>query len=175
MKQKTLLITILFAVLFCVSFVFLFTYFQSQRQVAAEEPPIHKEIPLPEVSFTDANGNKLPEDEIRKGKVILMFLMMDCRHCVSEVAFVNQLITKRNDIKLYGIISVGDKKKELEIASAKFPINILYDDSLLFVKLGIKHVPIKIYLEDGVIKKAWDGASIDETKKAGFVDWLKGI
>lgn len=101
--------------------------------------------------------------------------MTDCRYCESETAFVNELIIKRKDIKFYGIVSTGDKKKELEIASAKFPINILYDDSLLFVKLGINRVPIKIYLEDGVIKKAWDGASIDETKKAKFVDWLEGV
>ncbi len=175
MKQKTFLITILFAVLFCISFVFLFMYFQSQQQLAAQEPPIKKEIPLPEVTFSDINGNKLPEDEIKKGKVVLMFIMTDCQYCESEAVFVNQLMTKRKDIKFYGIISVGDKKKELEVASAKFPINILYDDSLLFVKLGIDRVPIKIYLEDGVIKKAWGGASDDEAKKAKFISWLEGI
>lgn len=175
MKQKTILITVLFAVLFCISFVFLFMYFQSQRQAAAEEPPIKKEIPLPEVSFSDAEGNKLPEDEIRKGKVILMFLMTDCDYCREEAAFVNQLITNRKDIKFYGILLIGDKKEDLEVDSVKFPINIFYDDSLLAVKLGINRVPIKIYLEDGVIKKAWDGASIDETKKARFVSWLEGV
>jgi len=179
MKQKTFLFAVLFVVMFCVSFVFLFMYFQSQRQLAAEESPTQKgvpqEIPLPEVSFSDANDNKLPEDEIRKGKVVLIFLMTDCHYCESETAFVNQLITKRNDIKFYGIISVGDKKKQLEIASTKYPINVVYDDSLLFAKLGINRVPIKIYLENGVIKKAWDGASNDETKKAKFISWLEGI
>jgi len=175
MKQKTLLITILFAVLFCVSFVILFKHFQMKRQLAAGEPRIQKEIPLPDVSFSDVNGNKLPEDEIRKGKVVLMFLMTDCHYCESEATFVNQLITKRNDIKFYGIISGGDKRKQLETASAKFPISVLYDDSLLAVKLSITKVPIKIYLEDGVIKKAWGGASVDETRKAEFVSWLEGV
>ncbi len=61
--------------------------------------------------------------------------MTDCHYCESEATFVNQLITKRNDIKFYGIISVGDIQKQLEIASAKFPINILYDDLKAFEKL----------------------------------------
>lgn len=138
MQHKKNLFAVLFVVLFCVSFVFLFMYFQSQRQIAAEEPPIKKEIPLPEISFSDANDNKLPEDEIRTGKVVLIFLMTDCHHCQSEAEFLNQLAAKRKDIKFYGIISLGDKKKQLEIASTKYPMPVVYDDSRLFAKYKYK-------------------------------------
>lgn len=72
MKQKPLLIAVLFAVLICVSFVFLFMYFQSHRQLAAEEMPIQKaisqEIPLPEVSFIDATAINYPKMKSEKAK-----------------------------------------------------------------------------------------------------------
>lgn len=73
------------------------------------------------------------------------------------------------------LFRLGDKQKDLAAAAAKFPMDILYDDSLLAVKLSIDRVPIKIYLEDGVIKKVWGGASIDENKRAEFVSWLNCI
>ena len=74
MKRKPLLIAVFLTVLFCVSFVVLFLHFQSRQQLAAAEPQVKADMPLPDVTFSDAKGNQIPENDIKKGKVVMVFL-----------------------------------------------------------------------------------------------------
>jgi hypothetical protein len=38
--------------------------------------------------------------------------------------------------------------------------------------MGINRVPIKAYLEHGIIKKGWMGAVRSDKSKASFIEWL---
>jgi hypothetical protein len=64
----------------------------------------------------------------------------------------------------------------LREARRKFPFEVFYDRGFkLAGQLGIKRVPIKIFVDNGVIKKSWGGATVDEKAKADFIRWLAEV
>ncbi|MGI9055830.1 MAG: hypothetical protein ACR2F2_08525, partial [Pyrinomonadaceae bacterium] len=81
------------------------------------------------------------------------------------------------DVTFYGVTSFGKPEETLTEAQKKFPyFDVYYDaESLLALQLKITKVPIKIYLEDGIIKKVWGGATISEEKKSEFINWLENV
>ncbi len=173
---KWIVMTILVAILFCGSFV----YFYTKQAVESNSPTAgvekKNENPLPEAKLFSIENELLSDDILRKGKVILIFVSPTCDACHTEGEFLKGLLEKRNDVKFYGVTSFGKAKESLESSEGKFPFKVLYDgDSLLAIGLGIKKVPIKIYLEDGIIKKVWGGATTDETKKQEFISWLEKV
>ncbi|MBZ5554699.1 MAG: redoxin family protein [Acidobacteriia bacterium] len=132
--------------------------------------------PLPEAHLVDLQGVRLENRAFRSGKVILVFVTPNCNACKTEARFLNPLVKKRNNIDFIGVISFGDKKSSLEAAQALFPFKVFYDDDFrLALKLGITRVPIKIFLEDGIMKKAWGGATTEEGSKEEFLRWLDAI
>ena len=57
-----------------------------------------------------------------------------------------------------------------------FPFRIFYDEGDSFVStMGINRVPVKVFLEDGIIKKGWIGAALTDQAKQSFVEWLDGV
>jgi hypothetical protein len=59
------------------------------------------------------------------------------------------------------------------MAQAKYALAPFYDrGSNLSRSLDIYEVPIKVFLEDGVIKKVWLEATSSEQKQAEFKAWL---
>lgn len=173
---KLILITVFFAGVFCVSFVYFYTEQSTKNDSISAEIEKKNEKPLPEAKFFNLNNEILSDEELRKGKVILVFVSPTCDACQSESEFLKDLIHKREDIKFYGIVSFGKAKETLEVAESKYPFEMFYDaEALLTLNLKITKVPIKIYLEDGIIKKVWGGATTDESKKQEFINWLEKI
>lgn len=126
--------------------------------------------------MVDEDNQLLPDATLRKGKVVLVFVTPDCEACMRESQFLRTVVGKRNDVPFYGVVSFGDPNVALREAKEKFPFKVFYDKNLgLSGQLGIKHVPIKLYVEDGVIKKSWGGATVDESKQAEFVSWLESL
>ncbi len=83
---------------------------------------------------------------------------------------------KGNKVHFYGVISYGDKASSLRAAEQKFPFKTFFDENFqLAGALGITRVPVKLYVEDGVMKKVWGGATNDEQKKTAFVQWLDAL
>ena len=67
-------------------------------------------------------------------------------------------------------------ESSLRDAKAMFPFKVFYDRGFrLAGQLGIKRVPIKIFVDDGVIKKSWGGATIDDKAQRDFVRWLTEV
>ena len=167
---------IFFAILFCASFVYFYTKQQIEKNSPTSGVEKNSEKPLPEAKLISHDSEILFDDKIRKGKVILIFISPSCEACVLESDFLRSLIRKRSDISFYGVVSFGNFHDVLESAEKKFSFPVYYDgDSMLALKLGIIKVPIKIYLEDGVIKKVWGGATVSEEKKFEFINWLENI
>ena len=44
-----------------------------------------------------------------------------------------------------------------------------------FTRLGIKRVPIKLFVENGIIRKSWGGATVQQDKQDEFLSWLKQL
>lgn len=167
----------LLSLLFCSSFVFFYHRAQKQAQASGTTRAAVADRPLPEARLVGASGEALSHQALRKGRVVLIFMTPECEACQTEADFLGTLLNERRDTKFYGVISFGDKDTVLREAGEKgFPFEVLYDDGFrLAGRLGINRVPVKIFLEDGVIKKAWGGASADEEKKAAFVQYLDSL
>lgn len=163
-------LALLFVVVFCASFVVFYT--RNNRKVAVKAP-VDSGKQLPSAELIDEFNKQLPESDLRKGRVVLVFVTADCDACEKESEFLKDLVHKRPDVRFYGVISFGDMESSLKLAKTKFPFAVFYDRGFrLAGQLGINRVPIKIFVDNGIIKKSWGGATVDEKAKADFATWL---
>ncbi|MGH7890170.1 MAG: TlpA family protein disulfide reductase, partial [Thermodesulfobacteriota bacterium] len=159
-------------VIFCLSFVYFYVKYQDSKD-NLKTPYILTESALnnyiPELILSDINENKLSREELLSGKVMLVYVSPKCVACIHESEFLSHEIERRRDVHFYGVIPFGDEKTTLENAKSKYPFKVYYDkENTGFNKLGIDRIPIKIYLENGVIKKTWGGSSVNEETKQAF-------
>ena len=166
-------LAILFVVVFCAAFVVFFT--RNNRTKAAADP-VNAGNSLPAADLIDESNQTLAESQLKNGRVILVFISADCDACLRESEFLKGLVSKRADVRFYGVISFGAMESSLREAKGEFPFQVFYDRGFrLANQLGIKKVPIKIFVDNGVIKKSWGGATIDDKKKADFIRWLDEV
>ena len=166
-------LALLFVVVFCVAFVIFYT--RNNRSVAAREP-VNSGKSLPDGDLVDESNQPLTNSELKSGKVVLVFVTADCDACFKESEFLRNVVGKRTDVRFVGVISFGDMESSLRDARQKFPFKVFYDRGFqLAGQLGIKRVPVKIYVDNGIITKSWGGATIDEKAQADFVRWLTEV
>lgn len=166
-------IALLFVVVFCVAFVVFYT--RNSRNAVAREP-VNSGKSLPDGNLVDESNQPFPNSELKSGKVVLVFITSDCDACFRESEFLRNVVGKRTDVRFVGVISFGDMESSLREARQKFPFKVFYDRGFqLAGHLGIKRVPVKIYVDNGIIKKSWGGATIDEKAQADFVRWLTDV
>ena len=166
-------VAFIFTLTFCVGFVFFYAR-EKENAAAKTRPPSGK--PLPPAELVDEENRVLPDSALRQGRAILVFVTPDCEACHRESEFLQTVADKRGDVTFYGVISFGDKDEALREAKGKFPFKVYFDQHLrLGGALGINRVPIKLYVEDGVIKKSWGGATVEDEKRAEFVNWLEQL
>lgn len=162
---------------FCAGFVFFYTRMQRSQVLQGDSNPkslINK--PLPRAQLIDTNGSKIDEQILRRGKVILIFVTTDCDACLKESKFLATILGKRSDVSFYGLVPFG-KNSEASPASEKvFPFRVFYDEGNSFVQsMGINRVPVKVFLEDGIIKKGWIGAAMTDQSKRAFLQWFDSL
>src|SRR5215813_7182668 len=147
--------------LFCSSFVFIFTRMEKSAASAfITSSKVGR--PLPQASLVDLRGQPLPDENLRTGRVMLVFVSLECNACQKETQFLKTVVGKRDDIRYYGVASLGSTKPDEE-AEKEFPFKLYFDKGMrLATGLGITKIPIKVFVEDGMIKKAWGGASSEE-------------
>ena len=163
-------LAIIFVLVFCGGFVYFYRrQLSSQAQVGSGKQ-------LPSSQLIDESNQLLPDAELRHGRLILVFVTPDCEACSKESQFLKSVVGRRSDVPFLGVISFGDQNQVLREAREKFPFKVFYDQNFkLAGGLGIKRVPIKLFVENGTIVKSWGGATIDEESKAAFVQWLDGL
>jgi hypothetical protein len=168
-------VTFFLATVFGIGFVFFYNRIQRSQ---AETPNPSKSLidkPLPQAALVDIYGTKVDEQLLRRGRVVVVFLTMDCDACVTEGKFLQTLIGRRKDVSFYGVIPFG-KPESPEVAEKMFPFRVFYDESNSFVSnMGINRVPVKVFLDAGIIKKGWIGAAATDKAKASFVEWLDSL
>lgn len=163
-------------VVFCAGFV----YFYSRIQRSKAEPPEPSrsliDKPLPHAELMDVNGARVDERILRKGRVVLVFVTKDCDACAAESKFLQTVLDRRKDVTFYGLIPFGPRPETPDEAAKMFPFEVFYDEGDSFVlTMGINRVPVKVFLEDGIIKKGWIGAALTDKARASFVEWLDGL
>lgn len=103
-------------------------------------------------------------------------MMPDCQPCDQENGFLKTVADSRKDVTFFYVIPFGNKDQVLKAAQSKYALDPFYDDgSNLSKKLQVYQVPIKVFLEDGIIKKVWLDATVDSQRQAEFKDWLNGL
>ncbi|HET8781474.1 MAG TPA: hypothetical protein VFM63_03575 [Pyrinomonadaceae bacterium] len=165
-------LAVLFVVVFCGGFVYFYMRQQAQRNAAPAQAASGK--PLPQAQLIDESNQVLPDSELRRGKLILVFVTTECDACMRESDFLRTVVGKHNNMRFYGVVSFGDKDTSLREGKEKFPFKLFYDQQhLLAGGLGVVRVPIKLFVEDGVIKKSWGGATVADDAKESFAKWLE--
>lgn len=102
--------------------------------------------------------------------------MTDCEPCDDENSFLKTVMDSRKDVSFIYVIPFGNKRQALQLAQNKYAAETFYDSgSMLSRSLELYQVPIKVFLEDGVIKKVWLDATDNEQKQVEFKDWLRKL
>lgn len=181
MTKRWLSITgiVLFLVaVFCAGFLFSYHRIQRLQNVQAEAVASSRSLidkPLPRAQLIDVNGMKVDEQILRRGRVVLVFVTTDCDACLAESKFLQTILSRRKDVSFYGLLPFGKAPDSAHIEK-KFPFRVFYDEGNSFVQsMGINRVPVKVFLEDGIIKKGWIGAALSDQAKTSFVDWFDSL
>jgi peroxiredoxin len=169
------------AAVFCAGFVFFYNRIQrtkaeAKAEAASDSPKSLINKPLPQAQLVDARGAKVDEHVLRTGRVILVFVTTDCDACATEGKFLQTLVDRRKDVTFYGLVPFGTRPDSPDDAEKMFPFKLFYDEENSFVQtMGINRVPVKVFLEDGIIKKGWIGAAQTDKAKSSFTEWLDGL
>jgi hypothetical protein len=164
-------------VIFGVSFFFFYKRAESKlpKQPLILTPAVINQ-PLPQADLVNLSGQQLADEKLRKGKVVLVFTLIECEPCNEENEFLKTVIGSRKDVTFIYVIPFGVRDNALKLAQNKYVVETFFDEhSMLSRSLQIYQVPIKIFLENGIIKKTWIDSSFDDTRKAEFKAWLGGV
>jgi hypothetical protein len=132
--------------------------------------------PLPAADLVNLSGTRLSDERLRHGKVVLVFTLTTCKPCDQENEFLKTVINIRNDISFFYVIPMGIKTEVLRQAQDKYCLETFFDQgSMLAKKLEVYQVPIKVFLEDGIIKKIWVEATVTNQRRSEFQNWLNGL
>jgi hypothetical protein len=96
---------------------------------------------------------------------------------LKEGRFLESIIEKYKNLRFYGALVFG-RDRSLSQVEGKFPANLklFVDEDFLLVKaLEVRSVPLKIYLENGVIKKIWSGTATNQQIEGMFLKDLDEI
>lgn len=175
--KRIITLSVFIVLLFCASFVFFFQRAQKQSQASAAAPSARTDKALPQAHLFDQSGAPFNDEALRKGKVVLIFMTLECGACRTEAEFLTTIVGKHPDVSYYGVLSTGEKRVVLQEAAEKnLLFKMLYDDGFeLAGQLGIRRVPVKLFLKDGIMKYTWGGATTDEEKKAAFIQYLDDL
>lgn len=174
---KVLGIGLILIAVFGVSFFFF--YKKAQKDLPKQPLILTSAVinqPLPKANLVNISGKPLDDEKLRRGKVVLVFTMTDCKPCDDENEFLKTVIGSRQDVSFIYVIPFGIKDEALKAAQGKYAAETFFDNgSMLSRSLQLYQVPIKVFLENGIIKKTWLDATFDDQAQAEFKDWLKGL
>ena len=163
---------------FCAGFVFFYTRMQRSQAETPQPPPSKSLIdkPFPHAQLVDINGTAVDEQILRTGRVVVVFVTTDCDACANESKFLEPLVGRRSDVTFYGLVPFGPRPKSPAEAEKMFPFKIFFDQTSSFIAtMGINRVPVKVFLENGVIKKGWIGAALTDKDQKSFIEWLETL
>lgn len=181
-STKILSASSLLLAVFCVSFYFF--YKRAEKDLPKQDIPKQPLIltpsvinqPLPTADLVDISGKRLDDQRLRRGKVVLVFTLIECPPCDQQNDFLKVTVSDRKDISFIYVIPFGIKDNALKAAQSKYAFETFFDEhSMLSRSLQVYQVPLEIFLEDGIIKKTWVDFPMDDQKRAEFKQWLSSL
>jgi peroxiredoxin len=123
--------------------------------------------PLPDCRLTElGRSREVDAGELRKGRVLLVYLTTDCRHCFKEAEIISRLRREvPPEVKIYGVAieskrAVEDFARQVDLT---FPV-LLDDGARLVQSFDIHNFPTKFLVEDGIVTHYWRGTTRDEAE-----------
>jgi len=176
-STKTLGIALILIAVFCVSFYFF--YKRAQKDPPKQDLILTSAVinqPLPKSNLVNISGKPLGDERLRQGKIVLVFMMPDCKPCDQENEFLKTVAGSRKDVSFFYVLPFGNKDQVLKLAQSKYALEPVYDNGSNVAKtLEIYQVPIKVFLEDGIIKRTWIDATVTSEKQTEFKNWLRAL
>lgn len=169
------------ALIFCSTFIvacaaFLLLAHKADRHIdtgPVNVPPLMNK-PLPTANLVDSSGARLEDSVLRHGKVVLVFVAPKCPACDTEIAFLKSVISQHSNVSFVGVVSFGVGDELPEGFEKEFPFKLYMDkEPRLAGALGLYRVPIKVFLENGIIRKSWKGSTTNEAERVAFAKWLE--
>ena len=159
---------------------FTFALYKRTPHQAAKQPLILTSAAinqaLPPAELVNISGTRLDDQRLRHGKVVLVFTLTSCKPCDQENEFLKTAISNRKDINFFYVIPMGVKADVLREAQEKYAFETFFDEgSMLAKKLEVYQVPLKVFLQDGVIKKTWVEATVTAQRQSDFKAWLSNL
>ncbi|MCI0339327.1 MAG: hypothetical protein L0226_17275 [Acidobacteria bacterium] len=178
MKSRWLVVVSLLIAIFSISYAVSqhFFYAKRSRQISRDsyKPDVIGK-PLPELRLVDFSGNTLGDSELRHGKVILVILSSECDACFKEGQFLRTVVDKYSNLRFYGVLLFWSERS-INGIEGKFPMKLYFDDNSVLQKtLEVKSVPLRIFMEDGIVKKVWTGTAGTLQGEESFVRYIEGL
>jgi len=102
--------------------------------------------------------------------------MPDCNSCDQENEFLKTVVNTDKGVNFIYIIPFGNKEETLKLAHEKYALEPFFDEgSMLARKLQLRQVPIKVFVEDGIIKQTWIDAILTSEEQSDFNHWLNTL
>ncbi len=128
-----------------------------------------KKIPFGEVLNVNTGENF--SEQIRNGKVLLVYLISGCDACKKEIQLINEANRLSNsDTQIFGIMfeTKESVNEYIENQNINFPVLIDKDGKIL-KELNLKYFPTNFKLENGVIKKVSFGSPKNQEDFSEFL------
>lgn len=160
---------------------FLIFYKRAQHKLEQQKTPLILtsaviDRPLPRSNLVNISGQALDDEKLRRGKIILVFMKPECQPCDQENQFLSTVVSLRKDVSFVFVIPFGNKDEALKLAQGRYASEAFFDSgSTVARELQLYQVPVKVFLEDGIIKKTWLDATVDSKLQDEFRTWLKNI
>ena len=120
--------------------------------------------PLPEISLLEYKTKNACDQQLRQGKVLLVYLLSSCYGCQKESAVLAESdLLKGETVKVYGIADESEENLMSFARMHNFKFPILLDRESKFRKsLNINYFPANFVINNGIIVKSWFGNPRDK-------------
>lgn len=119
--------------------------------------------PLPAYQVVTPTQQEVPSDELRRGRVLLIYLTTSCNPCIEEAKNISGIRENMPpDVRVYAMSVEKPSEVAAFITKVQPAFPVLIDvGGKLARTLDIRYFPTKYLVEDGVLTKVWQGKTED--------------
>lgn len=157
-----------FLVLIIAGIVTAFAVTKSNPQNKELQNLIGKEFtqntPLPNLNFQDYQTKQDYTNDLKNGKVLIVYLVTSCFGCQKESEVLSTInFAKDKNIKIYGIADENNEELKNFVQNHNFRFPLIFDEGSKFRNaFNIKYFPANFVVENGVVVKNWFGNPKDK-------------
>lgn len=117
--------------------------------------------PLPAYRLMSLEHREVSADELRNGRVLIVYLTTGCKACIKEAEVISSLQRDAPpDLRIYGVAI--ERPAQVETFTREFNLTfpfLIDTEAQLARALDIRSFPSKYLIQDGVITKIWRGST----------------